>query len=77
MILLTGSRYGIANLLLAAMFLDWLRQGRVRWKIIGPALSSFVLLFGVMAVFLGHGDTSTEGSMVDNVEPAVALVASY
>jgi oligosaccharide repeat unit polymerase len=77
MTLLSGSRYAIATLMLSAFFLDWLRQSRVRWRLIIPGVMAFVILFGVMAVYLGHGDTSSEGSLEENVVPALKLVALY
>lgn len=77
MTLLSGSRYAIATLMLSAFFLDWLRQGRVRWKLIIPGVAAFVVFFGVMAVYLGHGDTSSEGPLTENVVPALKLVGSY
>jgi oligosaccharide repeat unit polymerase len=77
MTLLSGSRYAIATLMLSAFFLDWLRQGRVRWRLIIPGVAAFIIFFGVMAIYLGHGDTSSEGSLVENAGPALTLFGSY
>src|SRR5579864_21923 len=77
MTLLSGSRYAIATLMLSAFFLDWLRQGKVRWRLIIPGVTAFVIFFGVMAIYLGHGETSSEGSLVENAVPALKLVALY
>lgn len=74
---LSGSRYAIASLMLSAFFLDWLRQGRIRWRLIIPGIMTFIILFGVMAVYLGHGETNKEGSVVENVVPALQLIALY
>jgi len=77
MTLLSGSRYAIATLMLSAFFLDWLRQGRLRWRLIVPGMTAFVIFFGVMAIYLGHGETSSEGSLVENAVPVLKLVGSY
>jgi oligosaccharide repeat unit polymerase len=77
MTLLSGSRYAIATLMLSAFFLDWLRQRRIRWRLIISGMTSFLMLFGVMAVFLGHGDTRSEGSLVENTMPVLKLIGSY
>lgn len=75
--LLSGTRYAIATLMLSAFFLDWLRQGKVRWRLIIPGVTAFIIFFGVMAIYLGHGDTSSEGSLAENAVPAFKLVGSY
>jgi oligosaccharide repeat unit polymerase len=77
MTLLSGSRYAIATLMLSAFFLDWIRQGKVRWRLIIPGVTAFIIFFGVMAIYLGHGETSSEGSLVENAIPALKLVGSY
>jgi oligosaccharide repeat unit polymerase len=77
LVLLTGSRTAIATLLFSAFFLDWVRRGKLRWKIIVPVMASALLLFSVTAVLLGHGDTSSESSITENVTPAAELIASY
>lgn len=75
--LLTGSRSAIATLLFSAFFLDWLRRGKLRWKIVVPVMASALLLFSVLAVLLGQGDTGSEKSITENVTPAARLIASY
>jgi len=77
MTLLSGGRYAIAMLMLSAFFLDWLRSGKVRWRLIVPAVFFFTIIFGVMAVYLGHGDTSQESSLAENAGSALKLVALY
>lgn len=77
MILLTGSRYSIATLMFSVFFLDWLRRGRIRWRLIITSMVAFVVFFGVLAVYLGHGDTSTNASPAENITPALRLIASY
>jgi hypothetical protein len=75
--LLSGSRYAIATLMLSAFFLDWLRQGKLRWRLIIPGVAAFVIFFGIMAVYLGHGETSTKESLADNTVPVIQLVGLY
>jgi oligosaccharide repeat unit polymerase len=77
LILLTGSRSAVATLLFSGFFLDWLRRGKLRWKLVVPVMACALLLFSVMAVLLGHGDTSSEKSITENVTPAAKLIASY
>ncbi|HEY1937181.1 MAG TPA: O-antigen polymerase [Candidatus Angelobacter sp.] len=75
--IMTGGRSSVTGLIFALVYIDWFKNNRVRWRQMALLLSILVLIFCVMAVFVGKGGASADVSLSDNVRPVLEGVVLY
>jgi len=69
--LLSGGRSGIVALLIGLFCIDWIKTRRIRWKPLAAIALTFVLAFGMMAVYLQKGDARTDAPIAENAVPVL------
>jgi oligosaccharide repeat unit polymerase len=72
-----GGRTGFTTLILALMGIDWLKNRRIRWKLISALAILLLLLSSSMVYFVQKGDVRTEASFRENLGPIIQTFASY
>ena len=72
-----GGRTGFTTLILALMGIDWLKNRRIRWKLIIALALLLVLLSSTIVYFVQKGGVRTEASFQENLGPIIQTFASY
>lgn len=72
-----GGRTGFTTLILGLMAIDWLKNRRVRWKLIAGLVIVFLLLSTAMVYFVQKGGVKTDASLQENIAPIAQTYASY
>ena len=75
--LLTGGRSGAVILILALICIDWLKNGRMRWKPLLALSIMFVLVFGAMAILIQKGEAQADAPLLENIRPVVEGFVLY
>lgn len=72
-----GGRTGFTTLILGLMAIDWLKNRRIRWRLIITLAIVFVLLSSAMVYFVQKGGVKTEASFQENLGPIIQTFATY
>jgi oligosaccharide repeat unit polymerase len=72
-----GGRTGFTTLILGLMAIDWLKNRRVRWKLITGLAILFLLLSTAMVYFVQKGGVKTDASFQENITPIAQTYALY
>src|SRR5262249_25600945 len=64
-----GGRSAFIYLLLSAVWLDWIANRRIRWKLSMVLGALLVVLVGATGMYLGKGEASPDASLAENLVP--------
>jgi oligosaccharide repeat unit polymerase len=69
MCLMTGNRTGMGLLMCSLLCLDWIKRGRIRWKVLAVMGTVVIVLFGAVAIAVGKGAARPDAPVTDNLAP--------
>ncbi len=77
LIFMTGQRGGIVALILYLVGVDWMKNRRIRWKMLSVMLLIFLITFASLAIYIGKGDARADASLAENAVPVAQGFVLY
>jgi oligosaccharide repeat unit polymerase len=75
--ILTGERAGVIGLIFILFAIDWMKNQRIRWKVLASMVILFLLIATVLSVLVGKAGADPNASVSENRAPIRDGLALY